>query len=220
MRTWRGCGRGRGGSANEGEDRQRADDPEARGDQQGLVKAGEFPEVAYAAAVTGAFKLLACAVCRDEEEFYDFLTTRVGSLRAVDRVETSPIIRTLKQSSTVLGVGGASLSPRHAHRRPGAGTPAYREHFQGYPLTTLPIGTGAPAGAPPASQQTHTDKPQHGSADPDPSPAPAPTSGPHPRRPRRHHAMHRQPISGGFPSHPYPEKNPADPRPACRAVTG
>ena len=66
---------------------------------------GEFPEVAYAAAVTGAFNLLACAVCRDEEEFYDFLTTRVGSLRAVDRVETSPIIRTLKQSSTVLTVG-------------------------------------------------------------------------------------------------------------------
>ena len=71
---------------------------------------GEFPEVAYAAAVTGAFNLLACAVCRDEEEFYDFLTTRVGSLRAVDRVETSPIIRTLKQSSTVLAVGlGAGL---------------------------------------------------------------------------------------------------------------
>ena len=45
---------------------------------------GEFPEVAYAAAVTGAFNLLACAVCRDEEEFYDFLTTRVGSLRAVE----------------------------------------------------------------------------------------------------------------------------------------
>jgi DNA-binding Lrp family transcriptional regulator len=66
---------------------------------------GEFSEVAYAAAVTGAFNLLACAVCRDEEEFYDFLTTRVGSLRAVDRVETSPIIRTLKQSSTVLAAG-------------------------------------------------------------------------------------------------------------------
>jgi DNA-binding Lrp family transcriptional regulator len=66
---------------------------------------GEFPEVAYAAATTGAFNLLACAVCHDEEEFYDFLTTRVGSLRTVDRVETSPIIRILKQSSTVLAAG-------------------------------------------------------------------------------------------------------------------
>ena len=72
---------------------------------------GEFPEAAYAAAVAGAFNLLACAVCRDEEEFYDFLTTRVGSLRAVDRVETSPIIRTLKQSSTVLAVFPAAGAP-------------------------------------------------------------------------------------------------------------
>lgn len=63
---------------------------------------GEFPEVAYAAATTGAFSLLACAVCRDEEALYDFLTSRLGSLRSVDRVETSPIIRTLKQSSTAL----------------------------------------------------------------------------------------------------------------------
>jgi DNA-binding Lrp family transcriptional regulator len=63
---------------------------------------GEFSEVAYAAATTGAFNLLVCAACRDEEHFYEFLTSRVGSLRSVDRVETSPIIRTLKQSSPVL----------------------------------------------------------------------------------------------------------------------
>ena len=61
-----------------------------------------FPEVAWAAAVTGAFNLLVAAVCRDEEQFYEFLTSRVGSLRSVDRMETSPIIRTLKQSSPVL----------------------------------------------------------------------------------------------------------------------
>jgi DNA-binding Lrp family transcriptional regulator len=60
-----------------------------------------FPEVSWAAAVTGAFNLLVSAVCRDEEEFYEFLTTRVGGLPSVDRVETSPIIRTLKQSSSV-----------------------------------------------------------------------------------------------------------------------
>jgi DNA-binding Lrp family transcriptional regulator len=60
-----------------------------------------FPEVAWAAAVTGAFNLLVCAVCRDEEALYEFLTSRVGALRSVDRVETSPIIRTLKQSSPV-----------------------------------------------------------------------------------------------------------------------
>ena len=51
--------------------------------------------------------------------------------------------------------------------------PAYREHFQGYPLKMLPIGNRAAAGAPPAAQQT-----QHGSAVPDPArrqhPHPAP----------------------------------------------
>jgi DNA-binding Lrp family transcriptional regulator len=76
----------------------------------------DFPEVAYAAAVTGAFNLLACAVCRDEEQFYDFLTSRVGSLRAVDRVETSPIIRTLKQASPVPVVG--LLAGLRGGRRP------------------------------------------------------------------------------------------------------
>lgn len=65
----------------------------------------EFPEVAYATATTGPFNLLVVAVCRDEEHFYDFLTSRVGSLPAVDRVETSPIIRTLKQASTVPAIG-------------------------------------------------------------------------------------------------------------------
>ena len=63
-----------------------------------------------------------------------------------------------------------------------------------YPLKTLPISTGAPAGAPPASQQT-----QHGSAAPDP----ARRRHPHLRRPRRHQVIHRQPSSGRFPSHPY-----------------
>ena len=52
---------------------------------------------------------------------------------------------------------------------------------------TLPVSTGDPAGAPPASQQT-----QQGSVALIRSPAPTPTSGPHPRRPRRHHAVHRQ----------------------------
>ena len=84
-----------------------------------------FPEVVWAAAVTGAFNLLVSAVCRDEEAFYDFLTSRVGSLRSVDRVETSPIIRVLKQSSPVLAPAAVALRARHARGgpdQPGAGT--------------------------------------------------------------------------------------------------
>lgn len=69
-----------------------------------LVATGEalakFPEVAYAAATTGPANLVACAVCRDETGFYEFLTGKVGVLPGVGRVETSPIIRTVKQAST------------------------------------------------------------------------------------------------------------------------
>jgi DNA-binding Lrp family transcriptional regulator len=62
----------------------------------------KFPEIAYATATTGPANLAACAVCRDEESLYEFLTEKVGSLPGVERLETSPIIRTVKQASPVL----------------------------------------------------------------------------------------------------------------------
>lgn len=68
-----------------------------------LAAAGEalakFPEVAYAAATTGAANLAACVICRDETGFYEFLTAKAATLPGVQRVETAPIIRTVKQSS-------------------------------------------------------------------------------------------------------------------------
>ncbi|HMD91431.1 MAG TPA: AsnC family transcriptional regulator [Trebonia sp.] len=65
----------------------------------------KFPEIAYAAATTGTANLAACAVCRDESAFYHFLTEKVGSLAGVERTETAPIIRTIKQASTVMVPG-------------------------------------------------------------------------------------------------------------------
>lgn len=59
----------------------------------------KFPEVAYAAATTGAANLAACVICRDETEFYEFLTAKAATLPGVQRVETAPIIRTVKQAS-------------------------------------------------------------------------------------------------------------------------
>lgn len=62
----------------------------------------KFPEIAYVSATTGPANLAACAVCRDEESLYEFLTARVGALSGVERVETAPIIRTVKQASPVM----------------------------------------------------------------------------------------------------------------------
>jgi DNA-binding Lrp family transcriptional regulator len=71
-----------------------------------LAEAGtalaKFPEVAYAAATTGPASLAAVAVCRDEESLYQFLTTKVGALPGVERVEISPVIRIVKQASPVV----------------------------------------------------------------------------------------------------------------------
>ena len=64
-----------------------------------------FPEVAYATATTGPANLAACAVCRSEEELYAFLTDKVGALPGVDRVETAPVIRMVKQASPIAAPG-------------------------------------------------------------------------------------------------------------------
>ena len=61
----------------------------------------KYPEVAYVTATTGPANLAACVVCRDEEALYEFLTAKVGALPGVERVETAPIIRTVKQASPV-----------------------------------------------------------------------------------------------------------------------
>jgi DNA-binding Lrp family transcriptional regulator len=62
----------------------------------------KFPEIAYVTATTGPANLAACAVCTDEESLYEFLTAKVGALPGVERVETAPIIRTVKQASPVM----------------------------------------------------------------------------------------------------------------------
>jgi DNA-binding Lrp family transcriptional regulator len=62
----------------------------------------KFPEAAYVTATTGPANLAACVICRDEHSLYEFLTTKVGALPDVERVETAPVIRTIKQASPVM----------------------------------------------------------------------------------------------------------------------
>jgi DNA-binding Lrp family transcriptional regulator len=58
------------------------------------------PEVALVAATTGPTNLLAKVVCRDVDALYGYLAERVGAIDAIERVETAPVIRTLKRAAT------------------------------------------------------------------------------------------------------------------------
>jgi DNA-binding Lrp family transcriptional regulator len=62
------------------------------------------PQVAFVAATTGPTNLIASVVCRDVNALYRYLTDDVGRLRAVQHVETTPVIRTLKSAGEVLTV--------------------------------------------------------------------------------------------------------------------
>ncbi len=59
-------------------------------------------EVPYAAAVTGRANLSVSVICRDIDELYDFVTTKVGALDGVQQVEVSPVLRRVKQAGALL----------------------------------------------------------------------------------------------------------------------
>lgn len=59
------------------------------------------PEIAYAAATTGPAGICATALCRDRRELYAYLTGPVAALPGVTRLETAPVIRSVKQAGPV-----------------------------------------------------------------------------------------------------------------------
>ncbi|GII94062.1 Lrp/AsnC family transcriptional regulator [Sinosporangium siamense] len=77
--------------------------PPADLDATGRALAGH-PEVAFAGATTGTTNLMATVVCRDDAEFYRYLTESLGALPAVRHIETAPILRTVKRAGAVLGI--------------------------------------------------------------------------------------------------------------------
>ncbi|WP_369392629.1 Lrp/AsnC family transcriptional regulator [Streptomyces sp. CG1] len=70
-------------------------------EQVALALAGH-DELAFVAATTGRTNLVAQALCRDPADLHRYLTRRLGSLREIDALETSPVLRTLKAASPVL----------------------------------------------------------------------------------------------------------------------
>jgi DNA-binding Lrp family transcriptional regulator len=63
-------------------------------DQVATALAGH-EELAVVAATTGPTNLLAHALCRDSEALHHYLTTRLA-LDAITRIETAPVLRTIK----------------------------------------------------------------------------------------------------------------------------
>ncbi|MGW4206750.1 Lrp/AsnC family transcriptional regulator [Lentzea sp. NPDC004789] len=57
------------------------------------------PEVALAAITTGPADLLAKVVCRDIDALYAYLTERVATIEGIERMETAPVIHTLKRAA-------------------------------------------------------------------------------------------------------------------------
>ena len=64
-----------------------------------------------AAAVTGAANLMTVVTCRDADELYTYVTTKVGALDAVRQAEIIPVLRRLKQAGTRVRNDRLELTP-------------------------------------------------------------------------------------------------------------
>jgi DNA-binding Lrp family transcriptional regulator len=54
-------------------------------------------EAVFVAATTGETNLLATVICRDMAELYTYVTHRIGPLPGVERLESVPSLRHVKQ---------------------------------------------------------------------------------------------------------------------------
>ncbi|WP_327066600.1 Lrp/AsnC family transcriptional regulator [Kitasatospora sp. NBC_01302] len=60
------------------------------------------PELAYVAATTGPTNLVANALCSGPADLHAYLAHRLGALRGIHCLESSPVLRTLKAAGPVL----------------------------------------------------------------------------------------------------------------------
>ncbi|WP_326664879.1 Lrp/AsnC family transcriptional regulator [Streptomyces sp. NBC_00385] len=62
-------------------------------------------EVAFAGATSGDHNMMAIVICRDAEEFYRYLTTRLAATPGVDAYGVSIRVRRLKQAASLISHG-------------------------------------------------------------------------------------------------------------------
>ncbi|WP_053850052.1 Lrp/AsnC family transcriptional regulator [Streptomyces sp. NRRL B-24085] len=70
-------------------------------------------EVAFAGAMSGDHNIMAVANCRDAEDFYRYLTTRVAAVPGIDAYSVSVRVRRLKQAASLIA-GGRLIPPAPA----------------------------------------------------------------------------------------------------------
>lgn len=90
-----------------------------------LAEVGELlarhSEVAFAAAVSGSANLAASILCRDVEDLYRYVTTKISATAGVRQLEISPVLRRTKQAgSQMAGPRLATPAPPARGARPSA----------------------------------------------------------------------------------------------------
>ncbi|TFV34170.1 Lrp/AsnC family transcriptional regulator [Streptomyces sp. T1317-0309] len=61
-----------------------------------------MPEVAFAAATSGVHNMHTAVNCASLDDLFGFVTDRIGTLKGVQAIETSPVLRQLKQFNTLM----------------------------------------------------------------------------------------------------------------------
>jgi DNA-binding Lrp family transcriptional regulator len=60
------------------------------------------PEVPFVAATTGSANLVASLACRDTHGVFGYLTDQIATLDGVTRIETAPVMRSIKMHATMV----------------------------------------------------------------------------------------------------------------------
>ncbi|KOU61538.1 hypothetical protein ADK57_27700 [Streptomyces sp. MMG1533] len=84
-------------------------------------------EVAFAGAISGRHNLMVAVTCRDAEDFYRHLTTRVAAIDGIDACEVSIRVRRLKQAASLIS-HGRLVHPAPAEGRGRSRSPAASAH--------------------------------------------------------------------------------------------
>jgi DNA-binding Lrp family transcriptional regulator len=78
-------------------------------------------ETPFVAALSGRSNVVASVTCRDLDELYEYVTTKIAAIDGVQSMEISPVLRRLKQAGTL--VDGDRLETAMSARRPRRDSP-------------------------------------------------------------------------------------------------